>query len=481
MDHASRIKWTLLATLGWSVGACGETLTEPNGGASGGSDHGSAGPASCTNPTPITHSDKPTGFVQCDEGYRHRVTVETCENNIDKDELIHPNLINPDDGIDCAHNSDCEGEMAHCISQQWPPSFVAFCQTGCLSDSDCEDGFVCDCGSPIGACREATCTTDADCDTGQLCVMEDYYNCGAQPKLGCTKDADACRSNEECAVGESCRLGDEARSCKQNPTCGRPFLIFGKHREANPMLGSRFSDRELNLPHHELSAAQREQIYSYYLKAAQMEHASIAAFARFALQLLQLGAPAELVQQAGEAQLDETRHAEICFALASHYGQTTVGPGPLDVSGALSPMSLMQIVELCVLEGCIGESMAALEVSEAAAAASDPNLSALLQRIAEDELRHAALSYRFVRWAIEKDPNVRQWVKEIYAQVMSAQPAQSTSGMQDDALVKTHGVLSPAACAHIRKRAHEQVVAPCMQMLLADSRPKVELYASHYA
>src|SRR5690606_24555306 len=122
------------------------------------------------------------------------------------------------------------------------------------------DGFVCDCGSPIGACRQASCTTDADCETGQLCAMEDYLSCDGPPKLGCTTDADTCRSNEECAIGESCRIGDEGRSCKQDPTCGRPFLIFGEHREAKPIWGSRFSNQELNLPHHELSAAHREQI-----------------------------------------------------------------------------------------------------------------------------------------------------------------------------------------------------------------------------
>jgi len=70
-------------------------------------------------------------------------------------------------------------------------------------------------------------------------------------------------------------------------------------------------------------------------------------------------------------------------------------------------------------------------------------------------------------------------VKEIYAQVVATQPTPSTNRMQDDDVVKTHGVLSPAARAHIRKRAHEQVIAPCMQMLLADSRPKIEFRASY--
>jgi hypothetical protein len=52
-----------------------------------------------------------------------------------------------------------------------------------------------------------------------------------------------------------------------------------------------------------------------------MEHASVAAFARFTLDLLALGAPADLVQSAQQALGDEIAHAELCFGLA---GATSV-------------------------------------------------------------------------------------------------------------------------------------------------------------
>jgi hypothetical protein len=48
------------------------------------------------------------------------------------------------------------------------------------------------------------------------------------------------------------------------------------------------------------------------------------------LELLALGAPAELVEKAHVAALDEIEHARICFALASAYGGERYGPGPLD-------------------------------------------------------------------------------------------------------------------------------------------------------
>src|SRR6187551_1932499 len=118
MDKAQQIKWALLASLGWSTVACGGALgtldDEGSGGdndgiggdndgsdgsggdndGSGGRHHASGGRSSsggatsssvsCTNPTPLFVGDVPTGFVNCEEGYRHRVEAVSCPNLIDK-------------------------------------------------------------------------------------------------------------------------------------------------------------------------------------------------------------------------------------------------------------------------------------------------------------------------------------------------------------------------------------------------------------
>jgi hypothetical protein len=70
----------------------------------------------------------------------------------------------------------------------------------------------------------------------------------------------------------------------------------------------------------------------HWTKLGQMEHASIAAFARLQLQLLALGAPPDLVQACNQALIDETAHTRLCFGLASAYAGRGIGPGPLDVS-----------------------------------------------------------------------------------------------------------------------------------------------------
>jgi len=95
-----------------------------------------------------------------------------------------------------------------------------------------------------------------------------------------------------------------------------------------------------------------------------MEHASIAAFARFTLALLAVGAPSELVMDSNAAAIDETRHAKLCFALASEYLGEPVGPGELCVEGALDGLSLEQLVVTTIAEGCVGETVAAVEAAE---------------------------------------------------------------------------------------------------------------------
>lgn len=57
-----------------------------------------------------------------------------------------------------------------------------------------------------------------------------------------------------------------------------------------------------------------------WLAAARDEHASIGTFGRLALELLDLGAEADLVRRAHAAALDEIRHAEACLRLASRHG-----------------------------------------------------------------------------------------------------------------------------------------------------------------
>jgi hypothetical protein len=168
-----------------------------------------------------------------------------------------------------------------------------------------------------------------------------------------------------------------------------------------------------------LTTAERAALASHWTKLGQMEHASIAAFARFQLQLLALGAPPELVQACNQALIDETAHTRLCFALASAYAGRAVGPGPLDVQHSLSVPCLADIVDLVIAEGCFGETSAALEALEAAQSAADPVVQRTYEQIAADEQRHAELAFRFVRWALARGGSV---VAERIAASIAAPP-----------------------------------------------------------
>ncbi len=148
-------------------------------------------------------------------------------------------------------------------------------------------------------------------------------------------------------------------------------------------------------------ADQRDALVDRWTRDASFEHASIASFARVTLDMLALGAPAALVAGAQMAALDEVEHARIAFALASAYAGHAIGPGPLPISRS-RPATLRALVSDAIVEGCINEAAAALALREEATAAS-PAMRALLDRIAEDEERHAALSYATVAWAATVD------------------------------------------------------------------------------
>ena len=137
-----------------------------------------------------------------------------------------------------------------------------------------------------------------------------------------------------------------------------------------------------------------------FLIDAQFEHASIAAFARASLQLVALGAPADLVRDTHAAALDEVHHARTCLALARRRGAPCVGPGPLPLDAAPIAWSVTALVTEAFHGGCVGETRAALELRARAALGDEVEREALL-RMADDEERHAELAFRTVAWALD--------------------------------------------------------------------------------
>ena len=206
------------------------------------------------------------------------------------------------------------------------------------------------------------------------------------------------------------------------------------------------------------------------------EHASIAAFARFTLQLMSLGAPADLVERSNAATSDETLHAKLAFTIASAYAGRDVGPGRLDVRGALEGGSLEEILINVIREGCIGETVAAVEAAEALEHAVDPMVRDALARISKDELRHADLAWQFVRWAIESgDEDLRRVARREFEAARVSIPVRSIRlGYERHRSSRRRNL--PAALKHeVHAVTVEGVVLVCARALLD---PPVALLAS---
>jgi hypothetical protein len=249
-------------------------------------------------------------------------------------------------------------------------------------------------------------------------------------------------------------------------------LVAGAERLAHSVSRADWCDSLFNAPRTPLSPQLSAALATAFTQQGLMEHASIAAFARFSLQLLALGAPPELVHAAARAMQDETRHAQACFALASRHAGVPVGAGPLALDGALADTSWLGVVRDTILEGCIGETVAALEAAEAAAHCLDPDTRRVLRDIAREESQHAELAWRFVTWALMQGPRELQaHVVDVFRAAVAAERDGAVEAPRlsphERALLENGVVCEPLRAA-IRARALSEVVRPCVAALLQD-------------
>lgn len=126
-----------------------------------------------------------------------------------------------------------------------------------------------------------------------------------------------------------------------------------------------------------------------------MESASVQAFARLARELRAHDAPPALRRDAHRAARDERRHARALAALARRYGAAPQQPR----GEARATRSLAALVRENAVEGCVRETWGALLAAWQSGQADDPRVRAAFARIADDELRHAALAWEIAAWA----------------------------------------------------------------------------------
>lgn len=444
---------------------------------SGGMSHAGAGGAIDTTACPDPVFNPTSKLTNCGNGRMHRPTAIAC--------TFTGTGGTPGIGGAGGASAGGSGGNTYCTSDaecaSLPLGFcyregnaAPVCKAGCVSDAECGGG-VCACdGTHPGHCVPAGCHTDADCGPTSLCAVASGI-CGGL-SFQCISPQDQCVSNSECPGG-TCAMSGDHRACS-NTVCGRPFLVNERARMAAVETRADWLDAQLTPDISELTPLERARLAAHWAHLAQMEHASIAAFARFNLQLLSLGAPSDLVEACNRALADETAHARTCFALASSYGGSAIGPARLDIEHCFEDTSLVAVAKLVLREGCLGEAVAALEATSAAEISSDRAVRQALTRIAQDELEHAQLAFRFVRWALSVSGNeVRAELAREAAEQLAEfeRKAQREPQQAKDDRLAAHGLLGGDALRAIHLTAVRDVTGPLLRVLFEAEASQLEL------
>jgi len=181
-----------------------------------------------------------------------------------------------------------------------------------------------------------------------------------------------------------------------------------------------------------LSPSQNEILLgNEWTMSALGEHASIASFAAFSIALMTNGAPSDLVRDALEAGLDEVRHANISFEIASKLTGKDVRPGHLPESKHAFRHNMTELAMAVAKEGCIDETLSALAAAADAEVITNVLMTGIggskylniayptlvwirdeLEKIALDEGSHSALAWRTLKWVCTVDSEACKAVNE---------------------------------------------------------------------
>jgi hypothetical protein len=237
---------------------------------------------------------------------------------------------------------------------------------------------------------------------------------------------------------------------------GRPLRVRGRILHPRLRAGSDWT-RGARPVVADLDDPTRSALEALWLHDAQKEHASVPAFARISWLLVALGAPAELVEWAHRAALEEIDHARRCFALAAGYGRRShdVEPMPDLLVGGLEmrgdPAARMAVESL--IDGCLLEGFNADVAAACRAVCEEPVVRDVLARVATDERSHAAFSWALLEWLVTRgDPGLTGEITKAATSLgriarptaVSARNA-ALVALADDALMRAHGRIPDAA------------------------------------
>ena len=258
---------------------------------------------------------------------------------------------------------------------------------------------------------------------------------------------------------------------------GRPFVVEGKFKTTvskicNTNNGNDTTSWKMGqVPSVLSNVSLNQEIGRRWLDLAEGEHASIASFARHTLQLMSSGAPSMLLDASQKAAIDEVRHAKRCYGFASAFLGSNFGPGQLDVEGSLTKMDAKKITQSIIEEGCIEETISAVEAHVAASTAQDPDVKAALSRIASDETNHAQLAWDTIQWITDNFPETQAFVEETFHSELESRlfaienelpSLQTTPCLESDAdsVFRSYGLTVDGDSNKIHQAAMRDIIKP---------------------
>ena len=271
-------------------------------------------------------------------------------------------------------------------------------------------------------------------------------------------------------------------ACKDIRVEGRPFIVKNSSRSTISVIKNQGSKDVTNKWELEIGNINlRNKSYNLdvgdqFLKQAEGEHASVASFARHTLQLLTMGAPAELLTASQKASIDEIKHAKMCYGLAGNFLRSRVEAGVLDVEESLEFSTHKDIIQSVITEGCIGETLSAIQMKVGSQSAKQSVVKQILEEIAIDESKHAQLAWNTIQWAIERYPELQSFIKDIFSNILEKgleqealdydEPREFVSECdQEDKnrFLRHHGILNGKAKTQVEKVGIQDIVEPILK------------------
>jgi hypothetical protein len=208
----------------------------------------------------------------------------------------------------------------------------------------------------------------------------------------------------------------------------------------------------------------RVQLAARWRENGRTEHASVAAFARLTLDLIALGAPAELIEAANRDAMDEIRHADLCFSIARALDGRSESPGPFPAAqhaGGLPssrPLALAKLAVSSLVDGALHEGLSARVIARLVKSCEEPVIRDALRELAADEGRHSAHGWDLVEWCLAEGGApvahaLRGALRTLPEHVDSDLPADARSGAWEK-----HGIHGAALEAEEHAKARADVV-----------------------